>query len=282
MIEKVKPDINQIPVFTGLVGGQPKSGKTTGASTFPNALILDLDLGAELVSCERIAIDFINPPVKVETNDKDVKIKKKIPPTERGYVFKAGDKKGEPMPVYSLSEVYVSIQHAIKQGKFSYQTVVIDTLDALNALVEHKIMKEMRINSMGEAGFGQDYGAAKKKNLEILDNFISMCHNHGISVLLICHTAQKTQLGDGTTQQKLELPRGFANAIEADVEFIGHVTRSIEGYPQIEFKSYSEVQAGSRIDALDGKTIKWDYETFKTTIEEYDPRKEKVSETVPN
>ena len=266
-------DVNQIPIYTGLVGGQPKTGKTTQCASWSDkgrdgVLLIDTDMGADLVDSNRIPVTSINPPirkVKTETGTKKVI----IPPEERGYIYRAGQHKGEPMPVYSLTEVYSWIQERITSNDFPYDTIVIDTIDAINEWVEQAVMKKMQIDSMGQAGYGNDWFAAKEKNLKILDNFIDLWERNGINGLLVCHTKQRSVISDGTVQESPALPRGLSSVLQGKMTFICNVKRNDKGKPYADFKAYSEKQVGSRIKALNNKQIPFSYQAFKETIQNF-------------
>lgn len=272
-IQKNKVDLNQLPIYCGLIGGSPKVGKSTVASSWSDkgkkgTLMIDIDMGASLIDCNRLPVAFLNPPVKrIETSDGIEKTV--IPPIERGYVYKSGDGKGSPMPVYSLYEVYEWMEEQITANNFPYQTVVFDTVDALNELVEQKVMQSLGINGMGQAGYGQDWNMAKQRNLNILKRFIDLLERNAINTLLICHTKQRMVIEDGTTQESPALPRGLSSMLQGKMTFICNVKRNKNGKPIADFKSYSEKQVGSRIKALNDKSIPFSYENFKKTIKNF-------------
>jgi hypothetical protein len=272
-IQSNKVDVNQLPIYTGLIGGAPKVGKSTIASKWSDrgkdgVLLIDIDMGASLINCNHLPTPYLNPPVREVKTDKGTR-KEVIPPIERGYVYKAGKKKGQPMPVYSLYEIYSFIQDRLTSNDFSYETVVIDTVDALNHLVEQKVMQELGIDAMGSTGYGQDWNRAKTKNLEILGRFINLLERNAVNTLLICHTKQRKITSDNTVQESLALPSGLSKMLEGKMTWICNVKRDKEGKPIADFKAYSEKQVGSRIKALNNTTIPFSYENFKTTIKNF-------------
>lgn len=269
-----KVDVNQIPYYLGLVGGQPKTGKTTQCARWSEqgkdgVLLVDVDMGASLVDCNRLPVTSLFPPTKV-VRDKDGETKEIIPPKKRDYIYKAGDKKGQAMPVYSFQEVYSFIQDKIVSNNFPYDTIVIDTVDALNEMIEQRVMKELGIDGMGQAGYGQDWNSAKEKNMKLLGKFFELTEKYGINVLLICHTKQRSQMEDGTIQESPSLPRGFSSLLQGHMTWICNVKRDKEGQPIADFKSYSEKQVGSRIKALNDISVLFNYESFKKAIKEYE------------
>lgn len=269
-----KVDVNQIPYYLGLVGGQPKTGKTTQCARWADkdtqgVLLIDTDMGASLVDCNRLPVTSLYPPTR-KVKSKDGETREVIDPEDRGYIFKAGENKGKPMPVYSLQEVYSFIQDKVTSGDFPYETVVIDTVDALNELIEKKVMKELGIDGMGQAGYGQDWNAAKEKNMKLLSMFFELTEKHGINVILTCHTKQRSQMEDGTIQESPALPRGFSNVLQGHMTWICNVKRNKEGQPIADFKSYSEKQVGSRIKALNDISIPFKYNAFKDAIQNYE------------
>ena len=158
--------------------GQPKSGKTTQASSWSaqgskGVLVIDTDLGADFADKANVATCCsLNPPVRVKEKD-GVKITKDgkeqyeiIPATERGYYYRSGEKKGQPMPVYSLAEI---ISDLMKHwDKYPFDTIVIDTIDQVNSWIEDIVKKDMGINELGEGSWGSDWAACKRKNADIV------------------------------------------------------------------------------------------------------------------
>jgi len=272
-VQDNKIDVNQIPIYCGLIGGAPKVGKSTVASKWSDkgkdrVLLIDLDMGADFIDCNRLPVTCLNPPIQEIKSEQGTK-KEVVNPIDRGYVYKTGPKKGQAMPVYSLYEVYEWVEEKILGEEFPYSTVVMDTIDALNKLVEQKVLQEMGIDSMGQAGYGQDWNKAKQKNLRILEQFIDLFERNAINTLLICHTRQRKITQDGTIQESPALPRGLSNLLQGRVDFICNVKRNKEGQPIADFKSYSEKQVGSRINALNDTSIPFSYTSFEETIKNY-------------
>ena len=97
--------------------GQPKSGKTTQASSWSkggseSVLVVDTDLGADYVDkANVVTCCSLNPPVRVKEKDgiKEVKngqeVVELVPVEERGFYYRGGPNRGNPMPAYSLAEI---------------------------------------------------------------------------------------------------------------------------------------------------------------------------------
>lgn len=286
-IEKVHVNPNEMPSgFVYSFIGPPKTGKTSEAVKWrKRPLLIDTDLGSDLIDCERITVVSLNPFFKhKETGEVISDIEKialehnglfkeddyiKAEPEERGYYHRRGTKKGEPMPVYSLSEIMAWIRSALRENKFPYDTIVIDTIGRINEWIEETVVVELGINAMGDAAYGSDWGYARRRNLNIVKRLGQMCRKHGIDLILIGHSKPSSKIGE-TIQLSADLPRGLNSALNGKADVIGYITINKETKrAQISFESYDERQIGSRLEALGGKTIPFSYESIKHEIETY-------------
>lgn len=282
IVEENKPKHNELPKgITLLVAGVPKVGKTTEFSKWSDkghkgVLLIDTDLGSDFVECTRVTVTSLNVPTrpKLDPNGKQIIVNGKpkvevIPPTERGFVYRTGEKAGQPMPVYSMVEVMRWIAQQLEKGQFPYDTVVIDTINRVNEWIEEIVLKEMNISAMGEAAWGTDWAKARKKNLDIMKRLQLLLRKHGRNLVLICH-AKPTTVTENIVQGGLELPRGLAVAVQARADVIGHVyIPKGKDKAVISFVAYDERNVGSRLKALAGKEIELSYKTFKEEIEKY-------------
>ena len=95
-----------------------------------------------------------------------------------------------------------------------YRTIVIDTIDALEALIHRTILEESKASSLELAygGFGKGYNIATEKMAAILEK-LDVLRNKGIQVVLLGHTVAKTfnnPTGPDYMRYELSLHKGSA------------------------------------------------------------------------
>jgi hypothetical protein len=191
-----------------------------------------------------------------------------VPNDERGYYHRTGDQLGQQMKVYSMIEVYFYLKNNLQ--KLPYDTIVIDTIDHINRWIEAEVCDERGQAAMGEgASWGADWAQARKKNLDIVKKFQTLCKSLGRNLVLISH-AKSTVVTDGKSQLGPELPRGLSYALTASADVIGYATASKEdGKFYISFKAYDERTVGSRLKPLAQKVLDFDYSSVMNEILKY-------------
>ena len=249
-------------------------------------LLIDTDLGADFVpGANVVTVTSLNPPKRVQTEN-NVKVVKDgspvmelVPPIERGFYHRTGPEKGNPMPVYSLAEVLHWL--TTNWTALPYQTVVIDTVDEVNCWIEDIVTAEMGIEQMGDAGWGADWGKARRKNLDIIKRFQQLVKQHGGHLVLIAH-AKSTQLTDEKVQLGPDLPRGLGYALTAKADVIGYTTaRRDTGEYTISFRAYDERTVGSRLRPLAQKELPFDYQAIRAEISQYQAPEEQNHTPAP-
>jgi len=248
--------------------GQPKTGKTTAAANWSakgakGVLMIDTDLGADFVDgANVVTVTSLNPPFTGEGDDK-----KMIPPLERGFYHRVGPKRGEPMEVYSLFEVYTWIKDNWKS--LGYESLVIDTIDTINEWIQEAVCEELGISAMGQGEWGADWGKARKKNVDIVKRLQTLMKAHGSNLILTSHSKQ-SQMNDGKVQLSPELPRGLGYALCAKADVIGYSTVvKDELIPKVSFQAYDERTVGSRLKPLNGLVLPFTYTDVNKAITEY-------------
>jgi hypothetical protein len=259
--------------------GQPKSGKTTQAASWSprgseGVLVLDTDLGADFVDkANVVTIASLNAPVRTKEVD-GVKVVKNgnpvaelVPPDERGFYYRTGEKRGKAMPVYSLAEVVATLEK--DWASMPYDTVVLDTIDQVNSWVEEVVKKELNIKEMGEGDWGADWGKARRKNTDIVVRLQRFLKKVGGNLVLTSHS-KSTTVTDGKAQLSPNLPRGLASALTAKADVIGYTTCNKEdGAYEVSFESYDERMVGSRLKPLAQKSLPFDYQSVLEEINKY-------------
>lgn len=283
-VQKVSTDWTEMPGgLTYYILGQPKSGKTTASASWSpkgqeGVLLLDTDLGADFVDgANYITITSLNAPMRIVLKDGKKVIKdgkeqyEVVPPVERGYFYRSGPKKGKPLEAYSLAEIYMWLDD--NWQTLPYDTIAIDTIDNVNKWIEDIVCDEMKIDSMGQGSWGTDWGAARRRNLDIVRRFQGLIKKHGGYLLLISH-AKSTQIQDGKVQLAPELPRGLGYALTAKADVIGYATVQRQGDGEvtehmISFINYDERTVGSRLKPLSGKRLPFNFEAIQNEILTY-------------
>jgi len=270
--------------ITILVTGMPKSGKTTNAIKWNDGkmLVLDCENGTKFIKgANNIQIRYFYPPTRNKVSkgkqiiDSGGKLQTEvIPPNERGYFDTNAVKTGQSLPVYALTEAYEWLQESM--ATLPYEGYIIDTLDDANNLIEELVKQELNISSMGEAGFGADYGKAKTKMMAMIMNFIRLCEAHNKTLILIAHSKISSDM-NGIKQQTTVLPSGMSSAICSKADLIGFTQVNKQGEFIIKFKSSEEKQFGSRIKALSQKELPFDYHTICAEYDKYMVEQEKTN-----
>lgn len=292
IISNEKINHNQVPSgYIMFVFGHPKTHKTTELSRWSptgaaGTLVLDTEDGATYINdVNRIVICGVNTPMRIALNEngrplKDSKgqtLLEPIPPEKRGYYYQNGPLIGQEMPVYSVAEVLDYLEEETKKPDFPYKTIVVDTFDIICEHKQDEIAEQLG-SPFGTAGFGKDYGILKESSRAILKLFVNMLKPKGINLILVSHAKDKVKFeGEGknvkpTVQLSSTLNSGVSNIVSSMAEIIGYVSinkDSGESIAEISFDNSDEQHIGSRIKALSGKIIPFNYQTFVKTIEEY-------------
>jgi len=279
-IQKIEAKYDSMPYgITYYFIGQPKTRKTTVASSWSEkgqdgVVILDTDLGSDFVEgANVIPITSLVPPTReVEKNGKKITengrpVIEEVPPVERGYFYRTGEKRGQPMPVYSMREAYIYLTE--NWQKLGFDTIVIDTLGEVNRWIEDMVASDMGIGAMGEGPFGADWGRARRKNLDVVLNFQRFVRQVGGNLILTSHS-KNTIVTEGKVQLGPELPKGLGNALTAKADVIGsiQIPKGNED-PVISFVAFDERTIGSRLRPLAGKRLPFNYEAIKAEILAY-------------
>jgi len=264
--------------------GQPKTWKTSAASKWSDkghegVLLIDTDLGGDFVDgANVVTVTELRTPTRYAMKDGNPVMKdgeqvvEEVPNDERGYMYRSGPKIGQPMPVYSFTEVYQWLRKSWKD--LPYDTIAIDTIDRVNGWIEEIVVKELGISVMGEGEWGTDWGRARKRSLDVVRKLQRFLKSKAADLILISHS-KTSAVTDGKVQLAPELPRGLGYALTAQADVIGYSTipkGSTEAH--LSFVSYDERTIGSRLRPLFQKDLKFDYETIKNEMITYQEEEE--------
>lgn len=291
-----KTNINSTKMPRGLVWhfiGLPKRGKTHGASRFCPSGDISKVLYLDLEQCVRrfpqynglnsITITSYRPPMRKKLVDgkpvigADKKpVMEIVPPSDRGLTIN-----GSPVLALSMIEALVLIKEANKTGEIKqFETVVIDTLDVLQAWGEQDLLQQLGVASLGDIAHGAAWDDARKKVLRPLDEIIEIIRSNEIELVLLTHSKQTTQVAD-KLQRPTALRGGLEIAINGRADFVGYIDARPSILPEgsengtvssgyqrvITSSAKSEEVSGSRLSPLVGKTIPYSYQSIKSEFE---------------
>lgn len=296
--------VNENEMPKGLVWafvGLPKRGKTYGISRFnpsqdiTKTLFLDLEMCTleypEYRGLHVLPITSYTPPtVVVEVNGK--KTKEIVPSSERPlYVG------GKQIRNYSIIEAISIIKSMEKSGALkNFESIVIDTVDALQGLIEEKCIEEYNeenpkkpVNSIGDIGsYGSGWDLAKRRLVSgpssVIKELKTISARTGIEIVLSIHSKTTTQI-EGRVQRDPALRAGNTLALFAEVAAIGYVDNHKTSLPDgsnggsvgkgkqhtVSFITNSEeTTGGTRLSSLVGKTVPFSYQEIKKEYEKGD------------
>lgn len=297
-IRKISLEENTSTFPRGLVWffmGFPKTGKTTQASRWAEGgsdkvLLIDTDHGTDFVDGANVVVcTSLNIPTrdkvvdgkKVTTVVDGVEkiVKTIIPPNERGFYHRVGADKGTQMEVYSMAEIYKEVKALLLKGQFPYEAIAIDTLDKINEWIEEIVAKELGQEAMGQsAGWGADWGLARRRNLDIARKWCDLCRQYGLTLIFTSHAKQR-QVIDKKVQLGPELPGGLGRALSGKADIIGLSSIGQNKKPVITFRNFDEITIGSRLPALFQQSMDFDFKTVHDAIINWKPNQTVTEET---
>ena len=288
-IQKIVNDWTELP--TGIVWyfiGPPKTGKTTQASKWSEkgsagVILLDTDMGADFVDgANIIPITSLAPPFR-KVLDKDgnsvttlvggrtTDKMEIIPPNQRGYCYRTGKKKGEPMSVYSLIEALDWLRANWKD--LPYDTIVIDTVDKINDWQEALCKERFNIEALADLDFGKGWSIPKTNQLNSIDSLKTFLRSVKSNLVMVSHS-KDTITVDKKVQLVPDIPKGLGKGLCKMAEVIGFTTcNKTNGKYYISFLAYEERNIGSRLEPLKQKRLEFDYKIVTDEIKNY--KKEK-------
>lgn len=161
LLNKVQPDTAPAP-DTFVITGIPGIGKTTLAASLPRPLFIAVDPG--LRGLEHIAR------------------------------FQIG------RDFTSFNEIIALLDEAIAARELPYESIVIDTLDALESLIYEDVCADGKVKSIEDygKGYGKGYTRAREKLEELLQRLGTLSRKHKLIIMILSHVQAKMQkLPDG-------------------------------------------------------------------------------------
>ena len=216
MIPKNKTKIEKrIGAFSWLIYGQPKIGKSTFCSQFDRALFIATEAGHKNLE-----------------------------------VYKIPEDKGALGSWQEFKNAVKSIKTAVKNDKFNFDTIVIDTVDNLVDLCQDHVCKEMGIKHPEEAGYGKGWSNVRKEFEIGINNLLGL----GIGLILISHSKDievETRY-QTITKTTMTVSGKIGDFIAGAVDIIGYIGFDEEEQSKrtVTFRGHEALLAGDRTNML--------------------------------
>lgn len=200
-----------------MVFSAPKAGKTTLASLWPECLILECEPHGDRY-IEGAYVEHINSLSELRSITGEL-----------------------------LANVVTYDNHIVgwKKDGLIYQTIALDTIDAVNEWVEEEVCAELGVSQMGQAGYGLDWGKSRAKTRNVVKNLSSL----PVNLLVLAHSrwAIVNEVAVGHT---IDLPGKLARFIMADIENIIYIAVDKKGERSLILHPVEGIEAGSRNPVL--------------------------------
>jgi len=221
--EKREPKLGFPERATWLIYGPPKAGKTTAAATWPEPLIIE---------CEPGGADYVKAYIQEIDS------------------FSTDKEPGWAKALAQLREVYRDLQRKLRQGKFKYQTIVLDTIDMISMWKEQEVARKYGATQLGEAGvYGADFSDHRNEVLNLIRQFQAFPTH----LVILAHTAsRKPEFSGGA--KILDLPGKLGQAVMAIVSHVLYLSAEELPSGEVErrfvFNPGPAIEAGSRHPVL--------------------------------
>lgn len=243
-ITKVKPTtIEKLEAITMLVYGKAGRGKTTFATSFPKALLVDIEgTGGFTIGANRVTVDYI----KDVTEEMGIK----------------NQEEAEKMT--GLMEVFREF------FKSDYQTLILDGVNPLVKMFENKTCKSMGRTNMRQHKYGDTYGEMREEFTTMLSNLMKK----GKNLVLITHEDTEEEINEAddtviTTIVPYIKDKELKSTIPAFVDNIGYMYTVENGEEKtfmIDFSPFGKTLGKNRFGI--NEPMKADFEVFKKKVEE--------------
>lgn len=219
--------------------GEPKSGKTTLASQFPDPLLLGFEKGWNMISgIKAIPIDTWYEALNAQ-------------------------------------QQLIQLRAQYNSGQIDdpvYRTIIIDTADIAATLAEKYILQKEHCNYLDETESKRGYEALRRE----YDNFIQELQKAGYGVINISHTktvqVKNRQTGEKVEQTVPTLHDRIASIVSRFSDFIGYISKeededgNLRRY--ITFRADgSDIMCGSRAKDMPER-IELSYDALEAAVKE--------------
>lgn len=135
---------------------------------------------------------------------------------------------------YPLCKSYSSLISYLKEiysEKHDYQTLVLDTLDALEPIVDQQVKDEFHIKSLSDLNFGEGWNQVVKKFVIIANSLDKIRIEKRMNIIILSHAViehVKNPLGIDYDRFKLRVRDKNANVFADWAEMVGFLHSPVE------------------------------------------------------
>jgi hypothetical protein len=210
----VKPRAKEIDTrkFVFTIIGEPKCGKSTFASKFPNALFLATEAGTKFLEVNQLT-----------------------------------DDNGEPIIIKTWKEFCEAVK-LVCTTQHDFKTVVIDVVDNAYEMCARQILAENGWKSESEGEWGAGHSMVRREFKRIIDALLGS----GLGVVFITHTKQMEREDRGVKRMFIDssLPSGGRGYVNGASDFIFYCFRDSKGARLMRTKANENFQGGDRSGLL--------------------------------
>ena len=127
----------------------------------------------------------------------------------------------------SYNDIYQQLQHFYKNNKdMKYETLVLDTLDWAEKLINESVCKENKTESISDFNYGKGFQYASEKFEKILKGLDAIAKDCNVAIILIAHTQVKTYqnpIGENYDMFKIKLREKNSELFIEWVDLIGFI-----------------------------------------------------------
>lgn len=179
-------------------------------------------------------------------------------------------------PIQSWDDILTACRE-IAEGKHSFSTIVLDTIDNAYRMCAEAICKKMRIDTLGDAEFGKGFAMCNSEFLRVLTKLSLLPYG----LILISHS-QDVEVKTRTGKSIKTIPTlpGKARLIVLGlvdvILFVDQETANVDGKPVtrrvIRTKGTEVYEAGDRTGRLPD-TMELDFPSFAAAFKQADDKK---------
>lgn len=137
-----------------------------------------------------------------------------------------------------LCQTYPEVMGQLKmiyKEQHKYKTLVLDSLDWLEPIVNKEVCKEMEIENIADAGFGVGYGHALTKFAEVISALNSIHQEKQMAICLLAHSQIKIYnnlLGKDFYRHVIKLRDRVTDKFNEFVDMIGFLHINLETFTE--------------------------------------------------
>lgn len=174
-------------------------------------------------------------------------------------------------PKCETFEDFLNYLKYLRDEEHEYKTLVVDTLDSIEALCWKKVLKEDGALDMARAngGFGKGYTYATELMMEMRDNYlVPIRDKKGMNIILLCHST-KNKFEDPLTQASYDV---FEMKLHKNGKGVGCYTVFSEWVSIIAFANFEVFKVKDKSTGKDYAVGEGERRMFTTPKPAYDAK----------